>query len=946
VDGPLGIGLDSSQDTRVAAKAARLALVERDEAWKLASQAIGRARGGVGSIVLFEGASGLGKTGLLSAIRALAESSGLPVLRAAGRHRETDFPFGVVLQLFGPGIQRRTPLDAADANSRFAAIQEIHGLCLSLAHESPLVVAIDDADLMDEESVRFLLYLTERVSDLPICVFLTAGCVPPRRAPALLAEIARHPSTTSIRLEPLTAQGTARRLAKTSLSAAAQEAAEEIHRTSGGNPFIVDALATAFGDAETGNGGEPTVARARGLASPGIAEWTTVRAADLDPRAAALLHAVAVLGPDCELRHACTLAGVDLGGADEIIDALIDVGIFAPGERLSFAQPAVATAVEESLTHSQRAVANQRAARILADEGEGAERVARHLLLAARVNSRETVETLSVAAAVALSHANPFDAVSFLRRALEEPPPRDMRADVVLELGRAEAMAGEPQAAAHLRDGIAQLGDRPDRPEQALASGRALFALGRPRDALAAFQYGLARAEQLDTDTVASLRAAHTTATWLTCEALPDVLESTVPPATADRPADRALLALHAIGGAVRGLPAAEVRALAERALAHGALLDDETSDGLTYYLASWALAAAGDLQMAEAALTVAVEDSRSRGSVLGFATASQARAMTILRRGRLLDAASDARHALAVERHGWRRGSGAARAVLAHTLMERGDLDAAERHLDRAEAAKEGDPFQFSLLHARGRLTLFRGDADSALELFLESGKIADRRSIVNPAVMAWRADAGLATAVVGDWREAERLIESELSLARDFGEPAAIGRALVALGAIREPDRAIEALEAAVAELENSHAALVRATALVEYGAALRRSGRRRDAREPLKSGLELAEGCGATVLAAKALREAKVAGARPRRSALHGRESLTTRERQVAMLAAEGLSNREIANKLVVTKKTVEWHLNHSFGKLGIRSRTELPANLGDVDADPAPSGSGED
>jgi DNA-binding NarL/FixJ family response regulator len=188
----------------------------------------------------------------------------------------------------------------------------------------------------------------------------------------------------------------------------------------------------------------------------------------------------------------------------------------------------------------------------------------------------------------------------------------------------------------------------------------------------------------------------------------------------------------------------------------------------------------------------------------------------------------------------------------------------------------------------------------------------------------------------VVGDWSEAERLIETELSLARDFGEPAAIGRALVALGSVREPSSGIEALEAAVAELEKSQAALDRAVALVEYGAALRRSGHRRDARAPLRAGLELAETCGATVLAAKAMREAKVAGARPRRSALHGRDSLTTRERQVAALAAEGRSNKEIADHLVVTVKTVEWHLNHSFGKLGIRSRTDLPAKLSEGDA----------
>ena len=201
---------------------------------------------------------------------------------------------------------------------------------------------------------------------------------------------------------------------------------------------------------------------------------------------------------------------------------------------------------------------------------------------------------------------------------------------------------------------------------------------------------------------------------------------------------------------------------------------------------------------------------------------------------------------------------------------------------------------------------------------------------------MMSWRADAGLATAVVGDWSEAERLIETELSLARDFGEPAAIGRALVALGSVREPNAAIEAFEAAVAELERSQAALDRAVALVEHGAALRRLGHRRDARAPLRSGLELAESCGATVLAARAMREAKVAGARPRRSALHGRDALTTRERQVAAMAAEGLSNKEIADELVVTVKTIEWHLNHSFAKLGISSRTELHGKLAEGDA----------
>ena len=110
-----------------------------------------------------------------------------------------------------------------------------------------------------------------------------------------------------------------------------------------------------------------------------------------------------------------------------------------------------------------------------------------------------------------------------------------------------------------------------------------------------------------------------------------------------------------------------------------------------------------------------------------------------------------------------------------------------------------------------------------------------------------------------------------------------------------------------------ETSQAALERARAFVFYGAALRRSGRRRDAREPLRQGLLVAEGCGALGLVEFAKAETM---------------ALTPREHQVAVLAAEGKSNREIAEMLFVTVKTVEWHLKHAYTKLGVRSRRDLP------------------
>ena len=179
----------------------------------------------------------------------------------------------------------------------------------------------------------------------------------------------------------------------------------------------------------------------------------------------------------------------------------------------------------------------------------------------------------------------------------------------------------------------------------------------------------------------------------------------------------------------------------------------------------------------------------------------------------------------------------------------------------------------------------------------------------------------------MLGRAAEAKELAERELELAEAFGAPGAIGRALRGLGMIRGPEKGLEALEAAVMKVESSQAALERARTLVEFGAALRRSGRRRDARPPLRLGLDLAQRCGAEALVVRAKNEAKIAGARPRRTALSGVDALTERERQVAMLAARGLSNRQIADQLVVTVKTVEWHLGHSFRKLDVDSRARL-------------------
>lgn len=113
--------------------------------------------------------------------------------------------------------------------------------------------------------------------------------------------------------------------------------------------------------------------------------------------------------------------------------------------------------------------------------------------------------------------------------------------------------------------------------------------------------------------------------------------------------------------------------------------------------------------------------------------------------------------------------------------------------------------------------------------------------------------------------------------------------------------------------------------AGALADLGALHARRGRMAEARGPLTRAAELAHECGAGPLVARAEAALAATGVRARGGA--DRDELTATERQIAELAAAGMTNREIAGRLVVTPKTVEWHLTHAYGKLGVTSRRQL-------------------
>ena len=183
-----------------------------------------------------------------------------------------------------------------------------------------------------------------------------------------------------------------------------------------------------------------------------------------------------------------------------------------------------------------------------------------------------------------------------------------------------------------------------------------------------------------------------------------------------------------------------------------------------------------------------------------------------------------------------------------------------------------------------------------------------------------------------LGDTAGATALAGEALDRARRAGTPRALGGALRVAGLVHGGEHGLDLLHQAVDALTPSPSLLWRAEALVDLGAALRRAGRRTECRDPLRDGMDLAHRCGATPLADRASNELRALGHRIRRRATTGAEALTASERRVAELAAEGLTNKQIAQSLFVTVRTVETHLSGSYIKLAITAREQLAAALG--------------
>jgi DNA-binding CsgD family transcriptional regulator/tetratricopeptide (TPR) repeat protein len=936
---------------------AECGLLERDTELAAVEGLIDAPFGG-GRLLAIEGPPGIGKTALLLQARSLAQDAGMQVLGARGSEFERPFSYGVVRQLFEPFVALLTeeervdvlagaaalaePLfDAAQldsepvADSSLATLHGLYWLTSNIAARGRLLLTIDDLHWCDLPSMRWLAYLLPRMEGLDLLVLVGLRPAEPGEDQALVGQILSDPLATVVRPSPLSAEG-ATRLVRESLLPDADEAfCAACREETGGNPLLLRELVHAVA-AEGLAPTEDNVPRLRELEARAGSRAISLRLSRLPPEATRLAQAVAIFGDDADPRHAAALAGLDQRAASEAAGALARVDVLRPQAPFGFVHPLIRATVYEALTPLERETGHARAARLLRDAGAEAERVAAHLLRSPPTANASVVATLRDAARQAGSRGASESAVAYLRRALGEPPPAAERADVLRDLGSAETLVSGDTAIEHLREAHELIADPRKRAETALLLGRQLFLL-RGEEADAVFTRALEELGDADPELARMLEAGIITNDLFVPpghrEAL--MLLERVRSGSGDATTlgQKVLLSLLAYHDARAGAPATAVVRLARRALAEGTLVREDVS-GAAFVPPSTVLAMA-DLDDALVVYEDALAEAHRRGSPFAFGAVKVFRAQTLVWRGDLAEAEAEARDALAAG-EAWgvsARFSGHAAAFLADALMEQGRLGDAAAALSRDEQG-EALPDSARLLYLRDshiRLRMLRGDLAGGLEDMLDAGRRFDAVGSRNPAFIAWRSPAALALLALGRRDEARGLAEEELELARSWDAPRALGAALRAAGLVEGGAGGVARLDEAVQVLSESSAKLEHAKARTELGAALRRLNHRTAAREQLRRAVELATICGAASLAARAETELLATGARPRRVALSGVASLTPSERRVAEMAAEGPTNREIAQALFVTQRTVEVHLTSIYRKLGISSRSQLASAL---------------
>jgi DNA-binding CsgD family transcriptional regulator/tetratricopeptide (TPR) repeat protein len=935
------------------------ALLERELELEHAHAALRAVGQGAGCVLVIEGAAGIGKSRLLNDARGRGLQLGFRVLSARATELEQGFPYGVVRQLFerlvaeasdderdrwlaGAAALAADVLTGAPAPSpaplagdpAYAWQHGLYWLASNISTDAPLVLAVDDLQWIDRPSARALTFIARRLEGQPLGLMLATRPLDPEETP-VSATLVADPATKVLRPSSLT-PAAIRALVADRLGAEPHErfvsACQEV---TGGNPFLLGELL----DEAAACGLLPTAPAARDLAKlipPGVATTVLLRLARQSPPAGDLARAVSVLGDCAQVGDAGRLTALSGTELEVATASLVLAGILEPGGSLRFTHPILRTAIYADLSPAERERLHRDTSRLLAERGAASGQVAAHVMHTDPAANADVVELLREAAHEAFALGDAVGAAALLTRALAEPPAPDLRAAVVLELGQAHARAGAPEAVAPLTEIVNEATEPEMIAAAAIELSGMLFFAGRADEGAAVLDRAHGRLpdsarthharERLE---VALLGVSYTSASARIAaqSTIAELIDPGGPAGTVLEATTLATLAMDELMYVRSSTRAAD---RAHRAIAAG--LPSELQRGEAWAIVALAVLAATDaldeaLRGADEILTRA----RALGAAPAVATILALRAFILIRRGDLPAAQADAQASMEMAPDLL----GVEFVVLAVSAavvagLERDETPESLRRLIDEAGIRYDTEFSPSsqLRHASAMVRAAAGNPEGAIEELMACELDHPALGSLNPAVLPWRSAAALLLADVGRHHEARALAADELRRAKEFGAARAIAIALRADALVGPASARLEGLRRALELIEPLTAWLEQARLLVDIGATHRAGGRRAAARAPLLDGLALASRCGALALERRARAELAAIGIRPRTSGRSGVGSLTASERRVADLAASGQTNREIAQTLFVTEKTVETHLGRAFRKLDVTSRRQLP------------------